>query len=92
MIKITDDYYLDADSRNYILRKRTVNQDETSKNFGEEKYSDEGYYVSIESAVKGLITLLTREYISKKTLNTIEELKNEIIKTREFIESLNLKL
>ena len=92
MIKITNDYYLDADSRNYILKKKTVVQDENSKNFGEEKYSDEGFYASIESAVKGLLTLLTRNYISKKTVNSIEELKNEIIKTREFLESLNLQL
>ena len=34
MIKITDDFYIDADSKNYILRERTIIQDKESKKQG----------------------------------------------------------
>ena len=91
MIKITEKYYLDADSKNYILKERGVIASEDSKNFGEEKYTDLGFYASLESAVKGLVTISTREYISKKSMNSVEELIKEIRDLKTFIESLDLK-
>lgn len=92
MIKITDKYYLDSDSRNYILREKTIVTNEESKAFGEERYTDCGFYASLESAIKGLVTISTREYIAKKSLNSIEELLKEIKDLRKFIEDLNLSL
>ena len=40
MIKITDKYYLDSDSCNYILIEKSIVQKEDSKNYGNETFKN----------------------------------------------------
>lgn len=91
MIKINDRYYIDADSKNYILKEKTTVQDTESANYGKEFYKDLGYYTTIESVLNGLLKVGTREFISKDTEYTIKDLKEYIKSYKEYIESLNLK-
>ena len=91
MIKINDRYYIDADSKNYILKERTTVQDKESANFGKEFYKDLGYYTTIESVLNGLLKVGTREFIGTETEYTIKNLKEYIKSYKEYIESLNLK-
>lgn len=91
MVKITDRFYIDANSNCYTLKEKTKIQDKSSKNFEKETFKDLGYYVSLESCLKGLLKTITREYISKNNVN-INELLKEINRQTEFLESLNLKI
>ena len=88
MIKITDTYYLNADSNCYIL---CIKQDKLDKD-GNVIYTNDGYCSSIEQALNGLIKREVRKFISKDDAKSIEDLKTEIIRLREYVESLNLKI
>ena len=92
MIKVTDRFYINADTHSYSLQEKVTIQDENSKNFGKEVFRDVGYYASIESCLKGMFTLLTREYINSPAINDLKDLQDEIIKTRKFLENLNLNI
>lgn len=91
MVKVTDRFYIDANANCYVLKEKTIVQDENSKNYGQEAYKDLGYYVSLESLLKGIIKTVTREYIAKNNTE-INDLIKEIKRQEEFIESLNLKV
>lgn len=92
MIKVTDKYYITANSNCYTLQERTTVRNEQSKNYGQEVFKDIGYYVSIESCLKGIIKANAREYIGKDTVNTLQELLNNIKEIKDYIKSLNLKV
>lgn len=80
MIKITDRYYLDSDSLQYILVERSVVQKEGSKNYGAEKFSNIGYYSTLESLKQSLLEKEIKENL--ELLNNIDkviEIKNEIM-------------
>ena len=80
MIKITDRYYLDSDSLQYILIERSVVQKEGSKNYGAEKFSNIGYYSTLESLKQSLLEKEIKENL--ELLNNIDkviEIKNEIM-------------
>lgn len=81
MIKITDKYYLDTDSCNYILMERSIVKDEKSKNCGKEVFKNIAYFGSIENLYNGIIEREIKENV--ELLNNIEkviELKKEILR------------
>ena len=81
MIKITDKYYLDTDSCNYILIERSIVKDEKSKNYGKEVFKNIAYFGSIENLYNGIIEREIKENV--ELLNNIEkviELKKEILR------------
>lgn len=92
MIKITDRFYINATTNCYSLQERTTVQDEKSKNYGQEIFKDLGYYTTIEQCLNGFLKVKTREFISKDTVNSIKDLKDEIAKTQEFLHKLNLDI
>ena len=80
MNKITDKYYLDTDSCNYILIEKSIVQKEDSKNYGKETFKNIAYYGTIENLYNGLIEKEIKENV--ELLNNIEkviEMKNEIL-------------
>lgn len=91
MIKVTDRFYIDANSNCYTLKEKVIVQDENSKNYKQEVYKDLGYYVSLESLLKGIVKTSTKEYISRNDVS-INELIKEIKRQEEYIESLSLKI
>jgi len=92
MIKINEQYYINADTNCYILKERKKIQDENSKNYGELVYRDLGYYVSLEQLLNGLMKKELRKFIAKDTENSIKDLVAEIKKLKEFIKSLNIDI
>lgn len=81
MIKITDKYYLDSDSCNYILIEKSIVQKEDSKNYGTETFKNIAYYGNIESLYNGIIEKEIKENI--ELLNNIDKIiaiKHEILK------------
>lgn len=89
MVRITDRFYIDANTNCYTLKEKTTIQDKESENYGKEVFKDLGYYVSLEYCLKGLLKTTTREYISKNDTE-IRDLIKEVKKQEKFIESLDL--
>ena len=85
MVKINDRFYITADSMSYKVMEKTINKDEGSKNFGKETESIVGYYTTIEHCMQGILKILSREYVSKRTINSISDLKEEIAKQTKMI-------
>lgn len=90
MVKVTDRFYITANTNCYQLQEKTTVQDTESKNYGQEVYKDLGYYVTLESCLKGILKTTTREYLSKDEENSMNELMKEIKDTKEFLQNLKL--
>ena len=78
MIKITDRFYINANSNCYVLQEKTKVQDENSKNYGQEIFKDLGYYSTLESCLKSFLKINIREFIGKDCENSIKDLLKEI--------------
>lgn len=92
MIKVTDKYYITANTNCYTLQEKGIVQDENSKNYGQEVFKDIGYYTSLESCLNGILKANTREYISKSEVNTLQELQEYIKSIDNSIKSLDLNV
>lgn len=92
MIKVTDRFYINANSNCYILQEKTKVQDVKSENYGNEIYKDLGYYTTLESCLQGILKTVTREFISKNEESSIKELLAQIKLQNDFIKSLNLNV
>lgn len=86
MIKIDNEYIINADDNSYKLEIKGQIKDENSKNYGKEVTTTYGYYSTLESALIGYIKAKTRKYISKETENTLDELLTEIKKYKQEIQ------
>lgn len=92
MIKITDRFYIDANTNCYVLKEKTIVQDENSKNYKQEIFKDVGYYTSLESCLKGILKTTTREFMAREEENSIYNLIKEIKRAEEYLKSLDLKI
>ena len=85
MIKINDEYYINANANCYILQRLGIIQDKDSKNYGEESRENLGYYPTLNGALNGLIKFETRKFIAKEDINTLKDLQKEINKIEGII-------
>lgn len=92
MIKVTDRFYINANSNCYILQEKTKVQDVKSENYGNEIYKDLGYYTTLESCLQCILKTVTREFISKNEESSIKDLLTQIKLQNDFIKSLNLNV
>lgn len=92
MIKVTDRFYINANSNCYTLQEKTKVQDIKSENYGKEIFKDLGYYTTLENCLKGILKIATREYISRDEENNIYELQKQIKESDEFLRSLKLDI
>ena len=92
MIKVTDRFYIDANTNCYVLKEKTTVQDENSKNYGQETFKDLGYYTNLESLLNGILKITTREFIAREDENSINDLIKEIKRAEDYLKSLNLKV
>jgi hypothetical protein len=90
MVKVTERFYIDADSKCYMLKEKTTIKDAESQNYGKEIYKDLGYHTTIESCLNGILKATTREFISKEETKSIKDLQEEIKSQNEFLKSLKL--
>lgn len=91
MVHLVEDFYIDSDPNNYILRQKMVIKNKESKNYGQETFKDLGYYTDLETLLKGFVKFKGREFCMKKN-KEIKDLIEEIRKQQKFIEELNLKV
>ena len=73
MIKIDDEYLINANESCYTLERKTTIKDTNSKNYGKEVNEIEGYYTSIDGALNGYLKTKMRKYVSNEKENTILE-------------------
>ena len=93
MIKVTDRFYINANTNCYLLQEKTTIQDTKSENYGKEIFKDLGYYTSIENCLNGILKVTTREYISKEEEeNSVKELLEQIRSVEELIKSFKLDI
>lgn len=92
MIKVTDRFYINANSNCYVLQEKTKVQNPKSENYGKEIYKDLGYYTTLENCLKGILKTVTREYVNRNEENTIKELLMQIKLSNDFLESLKLNI
>ena len=78
MIRIDDEYVINANDGCYILEKIGTIKDTNSKSYGEETRTIQGYYTTLNGALKGYKKIKIRKYIAKDTENSIKELIEEI--------------
>lgn len=91
MIKITDRFYIDANTNCYVLKEKTIVQDENSKNYGQETFKDLGYYTNLESLLNGILKITTREFIAREDENSINDLIKEIKRVEDYLKGLKLE-
>lgn len=91
MIKVTDRFYIDANTNCYVLKEKTIVQDENSKNYGQETFKDLGYYTNLESLLNGILKITTREFIAREDENSINDLIKEIKRAEEYLKGLKLE-
>ena len=87
MIELFDGYAIGADSRQFILKKKTNSVDKNGKPI----YRQLNYHKTVESAIRALQLILTREQAAKHTL-TLEEAYNKFQALTERMENLKLKV
>lgn len=65
MIHIIDDYYLDSDTRQFMLKKKVVGKlnEETGK-ISEDSYPVTGYYGSLSFLLRGLVQIEAQRAVS----------------------------
>ena len=78
MIKIDNEYLINANESCYTLERKTKVTDENSKNYGKEVTIIEGYYTSIDGALNGYLKTKMRKYVSTEQENTIKEAINKL--------------
>lgn len=91
MIKVTDRFYINANSNCYTLQEKTKVQDVKSENYGKEIFKDLGYYTTLENCLKGILKTTTREFIASNDVD-IKELLKFLKDTSKFLEELNLNI
>lgn len=90
MIKINDEYYIDADANTYMLKQ--VHYVKTKE--GEEKRQDAtiGYYSTVDIALKGYLKHKSREIVNKKEFENISEYLSYIEKLDKELKELKLNI
>lgn len=89
MIKIDDEYVLNAYEHGYILQKKSTVQDTESPNYGKTILTSTKYYTTLESALNGYVQAKTRKYISKEADQSLSELLQEVKGLQQHIEKIS---
>lgn len=83
-INLYKNWYLKTDQLNYTLYTKELVEDSNSKNNGEEYEKIEGYYTTIEGALRGMCS----KEIKASKCTTLNGLVEEVRKLRRVIERL----
>ena len=90
MIQIYKDFFIDADSNCFMLKKRTKLKKRTSQE-EYDSFQTLGYYSSIDGVYKGFVRVVGRETILDEDVKTIEdfiEKMNDVLSTLHYTVNL----
>lgn len=79
-VKINDDYYIESDNRNFVLRSRILRKARNGD--GENEYFEYFYFGRLEDLFNNLIQRVVRN----SEITTLTEMKELIAKTRKEVE------
>lgn len=85
MVILDEEYSIGANENCFTLDRKSIIQDKDSKNYGKETITVEGYYSTVDSAIRGYLKLKTRQFVNKDTENTLKDLLNEIDRLSNYI-------
>lgn len=86
MIKICENYYMTANSYNYIVKKAY------RKNDGETGYSDYRYYSSLAAALNTTKDYAVRDGIAEEKLTDVKQMISELERTATELKNAVAKL
>ena len=92
MVKIDDEYIINANESCYTLEKIGQVEDVESQNYGKETKVIQGYYTTIENALNGYVKVKLRKYVSSETENTMKELLEQIRKLQKYIKQITKEM
>lgn len=92
MVKIDNEYIINANESCYTLEKIGQVEDVESQNYGKETKTIQGYYTTIENALNGYIKVKLRKYISSETENTMKELIKQIEKLEIYVKQITKEM
>ena len=99
MIKINDEYYIEADTNNYMLKQVHYVEKINHKSDGTDEslgiYRQDlviGYYATIDMALKGYLKHKSRDIVSKKDFESIQEYLKYIEKLDKELDKLKLNI
>jgi len=75
MIKLNETYYLDANRREFILKRKRVVQE--GDNAGSAQFDDVGYYPTIDTLIRGLSNLKLYELV--RACGSLRETQEELV-------------
>ena len=85
MIKVTEDYFIDADESQYILKKDMHRKDKN----GNDIYSNLAYCGTIKRCLERLCEILNRKDIEAKDMTLSEAIKMFNDRNKEFAELMS---
>ena len=86
MLKINENFIIDSDEHQFIVKELGTVKDKKSKNFGKETQVVYGYYATLEGAIRGLEKHLQRraikvkDYALKQFVEEIQKIHDDIFK------------
>ena len=88
MIKIDEEYIINATENCYTLEKITTVQDIKSKNYGKETKIIQGYYTTMQSVLKGYLKCKMRRFVDQDKINTINDFIKYLNKLEKFLKDM----
>lgn len=85
MVKIDEEYIINANESCYTLEKIGKVEDVNSKNYGKKVKTICGYYTTIERALNGYLKIKMREYIASETESSLKELLEKMESMEKFL-------
>lgn len=89
MIRIDNEYIINANESCYTLEKTGQVEDINSKNYGKETRTIQGYYTTIEKALNGYVKMKLRKYVAIETENSMKELLQQIEELLNYIKEIS---
>lgn len=82
MIKISERFYIDADSKNYTLKEKAIIKSKDGQE--SEGFKEAGYYSTLEGLFNGILKTELREFIASSNNVSIEELLRKLKELESF--------
>ena len=89
MIHLAGDYYLSADSKNFILNVKKI-RGEKSKTPGKVVYKEIGFYGKLLHLLDGLAKHMALDLLTSDELTTINTLRRRLIDIEETLAGMDI--
>ena len=88
MLRIDEEYIINATDNCYTLENINTVQDINSKNYGQQIRIIKGYYTSMQGALKGYLKYKMRKYVGQASETTLNDFIKYLNKLENVIKDL----